>query len=79
MQSKTQEHRDKHKAYKKEYNVVIKTAKTNYIQHIITSSNNIPKVLCKLVNRERGFLNNTLTCNIHPQVENESLKSKQNI
>jgi hypothetical protein len=27
MQSKIQEHRDKYKAYKKEYNVVIKTVK----------------------------------------------------
>jgi hypothetical protein len=40
MQRKIQEHRDKYKAYKKEYNVVITTAKTNHIHRIITSSNN---------------------------------------
>jgi hypothetical protein len=45
MQSKTQEHRDIYKAYKKEYNVILKTANANYIQNIITSSNNTSKVL----------------------------------
>jgi hypothetical protein len=68
LQSELREHRDKYKVYKKEYNVVIKTVKTNYIQHIVTSSNNTPKILWKLLNRERGFLNNTWTCNIHLQV-----------
>jgi hypothetical protein len=29
MQNKIQEHRDKYKVYKNEYNVVIKAAKTN--------------------------------------------------
>jgi hypothetical protein len=42
-------------------NMVIKTAKANYIQHIITSSNNTSKVLWKFVNRKRCPLNNTLT------------------
>jgi hypothetical protein len=59
---------DKYKAYKKKCNVVIRTAKSNYIQHIRTSSNNTPKI-----NIERGSLNNTLTCNIHLQVENETV------
>jgi hypothetical protein len=45
MQSEIQEHRDKYKTYKKEYSVVIKTAKANYIQHVITSSINTSKVL----------------------------------
>jgi hypothetical protein len=36
MQSEIQECRDKYKACKKEYNVVIKTVKTNNIQHIVT-------------------------------------------
>jgi hypothetical protein len=79
MQSKIQEHRGKYKAYKKEYNVVIKTAKTNYIKHIITSSKSTPKVLCKLVHRGRGSLNNTLTCNIHLQVESEIVSSPSRI
>jgi hypothetical protein len=47
MQNKIQEHRDKHKAHKKECNVVIKIAKTNYIQQGVISSNNTPKVLWK--------------------------------
>jgi hypothetical protein len=33
------------KAYKKEYNVVTKTAKANYIQHIITSSTNTQSIV----------------------------------
>jgi DNA-binding ferritin-like protein (Dps family) len=49
MQSKIQEYRDQHKAYYKEYYVAIETVKTNYIQHIITSSNNTSKVLWKFV------------------------------
>jgi type IV secretory pathway TrbF-like protein len=73
MQSKIQDHRDKYKAYKKEYNVVIKTVKTNYIQHIISSSNNTCKVLWELIKRERGSQNNTLTYNMHLKVENETV------
>jgi hypothetical protein len=71
MQSKIQEHRDIYKAYKKEYNVVLKTAKANYIQNIITSSNNTSKVLWEFVNKERGSPNNIRTCNIQLQAENE--------
>jgi hypothetical protein len=37
-QCKIQEHRDIYKAYKKQYNVILKTAKANYVQNIITSS-----------------------------------------
>jgi type IV secretory pathway TrbF-like protein len=57
MQSKTQEHRDIYKAYKKKYSVIQKTSKANYIQNIMTSSNNTSKVLWKFVNRERGSPN----------------------
>jgi type IV secretory pathway TrbF-like protein len=70
-QSGIQEHRDHYKAYKKEYNVIIKMAKSDYIQNIITNSNNTPKVLWKIVNRERGSSNNTLTSNIYLQDGNE--------
>jgi hypothetical protein len=70
MQSKIQEHRDIYKAYKKEYNIILKTAKANYIQNIITRSNNTSKVLWEFVNRERGSPNNILTGNIHLQVGN---------
>jgi hypothetical protein len=70
MQSKTQEYRDIYKAYKKEHNVILKTAKDNYIQNIMNSSNNTSKVLWKFVNRERGSPNNIMTSNIHLQVEN---------
>jgi hypothetical protein len=79
MQSMIQEHRNKYKAYKKEYSAVIKTVKEHYIQQIITSSNNTPKELWKLANRETGSLNNTLTCNIHLQVENETVSSPSKI
>jgi type IV secretory pathway TrbF-like protein len=65
MQSKIQEHRDIYKAYKMEYNDILKTAKANYIQNIITSSSNTSKVLWEFVNRERGSPNNTRTSNIH--------------
>jgi hypothetical protein len=65
MQSKIQDHRDIYKAYKKEYNVILKTAKANYIQNIITRSNNTSKVLWEFVNREKGSPNNILTSNIH--------------
>jgi type IV secretory pathway TrbF-like protein len=68
MQSKIQEHRDIYKAYTKEYNAILKTAKANYIQNIITSSSNTSKVLWEFVNRERGSPNNTRTSNIHLQV-----------
>jgi hypothetical protein len=71
MQSKIQEHRDIHKAYKKEYNIILKTAKANYIQNIITRSNSTSKVLWEFVNRERGIL----TGNIHLQVGNEIVTS----
>jgi hypothetical protein len=37
MQNNIQEHKDKHKAHKKKYSVVIKSVKTNYTQHIITT------------------------------------------
>jgi hypothetical protein len=47
--------------------------------HIITSSNNIPKLLWKLVYRERGPLSNTLTCNIHLQVEDDTVPSPSRI
>jgi type IV secretory pathway TrbF-like protein len=70
MQNKIQEYRDIYKACKKEYNVIIKTAKVNYIQNIITISNNTLKVLWKFVNRDRGSPNNTLTFNIHLQEGN---------
>jgi hypothetical protein len=63
-QSKIQEHRYIYKAHKKEYNVILKTAKANYIQNIITSSNNTSKVLWEFVNKERGSPNNTRTSNI---------------
>jgi hypothetical protein len=49
-----QEHRDIYKACKKEYYVILKTAKANYIQNIITSTNNTSKVLWEFGNRERG-------------------------
>jgi hypothetical protein len=75
MQSKTQELRDIYKAYKREYNVILKTAKANYIQNIMTSSNNTSNVLWKFVNRERGSPNNIRTSNIHLQVENEIVTS----
>jgi hypothetical protein len=75
MQSKIQEHRDIYKAYKTEYNVILKTAKANYIQNIITRSNNTSKVLWQFVNRERGPPNNILTGNIHLQVGNEIVTS----
>jgi hypothetical protein len=65
MQSKIQEHRDIYKVYKKEYNEILKTAKANYIQNIITSSNNTSKALWEFVNRERGSPNITRTSNIH--------------
>jgi hypothetical protein len=45
MQSKIQEYRDIYKAYKKDYNVILKTARANYIQNIITRLNKTPKVL----------------------------------
>jgi hypothetical protein len=48
MQSKIKEYRDIYKACEKEYNVIIKTAKANYIQTIITRSNNTPKVFGNL-------------------------------
>ena len=35
MQSKIQVDKDIYKTYKQEYNVYIKTAEANYIQHII--------------------------------------------
>jgi hypothetical protein len=54
MQSKIQVYRDIYKACKKGYSVIIKTAKANYIQNIITRSSNSPKVLWKFVNIERG-------------------------
>jgi hypothetical protein len=41
----------------------------------VTRSNNTPKVLWKLVNRERGFLNNKLSCNIQLQAEDETVSS----
>jgi hypothetical protein len=75
MHSKIQEYRDIYKACKKEYNVIMKTAKANYIQNIITRSNNTPKVLREFANRERGSPNNTLTCNIHLQEGNEIVSS----
>jgi hypothetical protein len=75
MQSKIQEYRGICKACKKEYNVIIKTAKANYIKNIITRSNNTPKVFWKFVNIERGSPNNTLTCNIHLQKGNEIVSS----
>jgi hypothetical protein len=53
MQSKIQEYRDIYKAYKKEYNEILKTAKANYVQNIITSLNNTSKVLWEFVNRKR--------------------------
>jgi hypothetical protein len=65
MQSKLQVDKDIYKIYKKEYNVIIKTAKANYIQNIITNSNNTSKVLWKFVKRERGSPKNKLTSNIH--------------
>jgi hypothetical protein len=49
--------------------------KANYIQNIITRSNNTPKVLWKVLNRERGSRNNTLTCNRHLQDGNEIVSS----
>jgi hypothetical protein len=64
VQSKIQEHREEFKAYVKEYNVVMKTAKSDYIRHIESSSNNTPEVLWKLVHTGRGSLNNTLPFNI---------------
>jgi hypothetical protein len=64
----------KDKAYKKEYNVILKTAKANYIQNI-TTSNNTSKVLWKFVNRERGSSNNILTGNIHLQFGNKIVTS----
>jgi hypothetical protein len=60
MQNKIQEHRDIYKAHEKEYNVILKTAKANYIQNSKTRSNNTPNVLWEFVNRERGSPNNTL-------------------
>jgi hypothetical protein len=79
-QSKIQVEKDIYKTYKKEYNVIIKTAKANYIQNIISNSNNTSKVLWKFVNMERGSVNNKLTCNIHLQEGNEIVfKSKQNM
>jgi hypothetical protein len=75
MQSKIQEHRDIYKAYKKEYNAILKTAKANYIQNIITRSNNTSKVLWEFVNKERGSPNNILTGNINLQVGNEIVTS----
>jgi hypothetical protein len=74
MQSKIQEHRDIYKAYKKEYIVILKTAKVN-IQNIITRSNNTSKVLWEFVSRERGSPNNILTGNIHLQVGNKIVTS----
>jgi hypothetical protein len=62
---KIQEHGDIYKAYKKECNVILKTAKANYIQNIITRSNNTSKVLWEFVNRQRGSPNNIVTGNIH--------------
>jgi hypothetical protein len=58
MQSKIQEHREIYKAYKKEYNVILKTARANYIWNITTRSNNTSKVLWEFVNRERCSPNN---------------------
>ena len=75
MQSKTQEHRGIHNAYKKEYNVILKDAKGNYIQNIITRTNNTPKILWEFVNRERGSPKNTLTSNIHLQDGNDIVSS----
>jgi hypothetical protein len=75
MQSKIQEHRDIYKAYKKKHNVILKTAKANYIQSIITRSNNTSKALWEFVNRERGSPSNILTGNIHLQVGNEIVTS----
>jgi hypothetical protein len=54
MQNKIQEHRDNYKAYKKEYNVTLRTAKANYIQKIISRSNNTARVLWEFVNREKA-------------------------
>jgi hypothetical protein len=41
--------------------------------------NNTSEVLWKFVNRERGSLNNTLTCSMHLQVENDTLSSTSRI
>jgi hypothetical protein len=79
MQNKIQEHKDIYKAYKKEYHVILKTAKANYIQNIITSSNSTSKALWEFVNKERGLPNNTRTSNIHLQVENEIVTSLSRI
>ena len=79
MQSKIQVDKDIYKTYKKEYNVYIKIAKANYIQHIITNSNNTSKVLWKFVNRGRGSPNNKLTCNIHLQEGNGIVLSPSRI
>jgi hypothetical protein len=49
--------------------------KANYIQNIITRSNNTSKVLWEFVNRKRGSPNNILTGNIHLQVGNEVVTS----
>jgi hypothetical protein len=54
-------------------NSVIRTTKTNYIRRILSSSVNTPIVSWKLVNREILSLNNTLTCNVHLQVVNETV------
>jgi hypothetical protein len=65
IQCKSQKYKNIYKAYKKEYNTIIKTAKANYIENIINRSINIPKALWKSVNRERDSLNNILTRNIY--------------
>jgi hypothetical protein len=44
-----------------------------FIPEMPAGSSNTPKVLRKLVNREKGYLNNTLTCNAYLQVENETV------
>jgi hypothetical protein len=81
-QSWIQELRHIYKAYmcKKQYNVIIKMAKSNYFQNIITNSNNTTKVLRKIVKTEGGSSNNALTSNIYLQDGNEiCLKSKKNM
>jgi hypothetical protein len=40
-----QENRDIYKVCKKKFKVIVKTAKANYIQNIITRANNAQKML----------------------------------